>query len=77
MIFENDDLDWAFGELLHLIWRSKFEGARVEKLYPQQFFACMQVINRQPFEVRSQVIKIIRETRPDAFLVRRDYVLPD
>ncbi len=64
MNFDADDLDWALGVLLHLIWQAKMAGVLVHQYAPQQFFSCMQVINAQPFVVRQRVIEIIRGMEP-------------
>lgn len=47
-----DDLDWAFGELLHLASKASRLDIRPHRCDPELFYACMCVINRQPLEVR-------------------------
>lgn len=50
--FEEDDLDWAFGELLALTDRACSFGIYPHAFDRELFYACMCVINRQPLEVR-------------------------
>ena len=62
--FEADDIDWAMGELLHMIWVAKRAGVRAEKFNPLLFYRCMHVIGRQPLGARLKCIKIIRDAEP-------------
>lgn len=62
--FEVDDIDWAMGELLHMIWVAKRAGVRAENFNPLLFYRCMHVIGRQPLGVRLKCIKIIRDAEP-------------
>ena len=64
MNFEPDDLDWALGELLALIWRGKVIGIPAHLLEPELFYDCMSVINRQPAEVRLAVKKLFIKIEP-------------
>ena len=64
MIFYADDLDWALGELLALIWRGKSAGIPAHRLDPELFSACMRCINQQPFAIRYRVRAIINSTNP-------------
>jgi len=61
-ILEAEDLGWALGELLELIWRGKRSGVMAHELEPKLFQACMTVISNQPFEVRQEVAEIIKAT---------------
>ncbi len=63
-VFEVDDLDWALGELLHLIWQGKCAGVMAHEYNPLLFFRCMQVIGMQPLAVRQKCKKIIDDTHP-------------
>jgi hypothetical protein len=62
--FEADDIDWALGELLHLIWRGKSAGVMAHEYNPLLFYRCIQVIGMQPFAVRQKCKKIIDGTQP-------------
>ena len=62
--FEDDDIDWAMGELLHMIWRAKRAGQWAHNYNPLLFYRCMQVIGCQPLEVRRRCIRVIRATEP-------------
>ncbi|MBZ0125150.1 MAG: hypothetical protein K8F32_02145 [Rhodocyclaceae bacterium] len=64
MSFEEDDFDWALGELLHMIWMAKFAGVQPHLYDPELFFECMHVIGRQHFEVRQEAKRIIDATEP-------------
>lgn len=58
--FEIDDLDWALGELLHLISESKRTSLRPEEYQPLLFYRCMHVLGCQPLDVRLDCLVIIR-----------------
>lgn len=58
--FEADDLDWALGELLHLISESQRTAYRPEDYQPLLFYRCMHVLGRQPLDVRLDCIVIVR-----------------
>ena len=64
MNFEADDLDWALGELLALIWRGKVAGIPAHELHPTLFHSYMRVVNAQPFAVRQKVREIITDMQP-------------
>lgn len=68
MNFEADDLDWALGELLALIWRGKLRGIPAHLLEPRLFRDCMTVIGMQPFADRSRAHRIIMGMEPFKFL---------
>jgi hypothetical protein len=61
-ILEAGELDWAMGELLHLIWEGKRVGVMAHRLDPPLFTACMRVIGWQPFEVRQECHRQIMGT---------------
>jgi len=61
MNFEDDDLDWALGELLHMIMEAKRAKIDPHNYDPDLFFSCMHVIGRQPFAVRAKVWPILRK----------------
>jgi hypothetical protein len=62
-ILEAGELDWAFGELLRLIWEGKRIGIVAHELDPPLFHACMRVLAWQPYEVREELTWIINATR--------------
>ncbi len=64
MNFDADDLDWAFGELLHLTWEAKCAGVLPHLYNPELFSACVRVINCQPFEVRAEVYRNWQRLEP-------------
>jgi hypothetical protein len=64
MNFEADDLDWALGELMALIWRGKASGIPAHNLEPELFYDCMCVVSAQPFKVRSHVLALINSIAP-------------
>ncbi len=64
MNFEADDLDWALGELLALIWRGKVAGIPAHELQPALFHSCMRVVNCQAFPFRQHVHQIITDMQP-------------
>ncbi len=53
MRFDSDDLDWAYGELLHLFHRAGRCWTFPHLLDPGLFHEAWAVLNAQPFEVRS------------------------
>lgn len=67
--FEGDDLDWAMGELLHLIWQAKRAGMLPHELNPLLSYRCMQVISCQPRATAELCVRIINATKPGAFWV--------
>jgi hypothetical protein len=62
--FDADDIDWALGELLHMIWQAKRAGCPPHKYNPLMFTRCMHVIGRQPVDVGYQCMKTILDTNP-------------
>lgn len=58
--FEEDELDWAMGELLHMIWEAKKADCRPEKYNQLLFYRCMQVIGCQPLQSALESINTIR-----------------
>jgi hypothetical protein len=56
------EVDWALGELLHLIEQGKRVGIMAHELDPALFSACMRVIGAEPFEVRIHIHRIIQAT---------------
>ena len=70
-IFEWDDLDWALGTLMSLIWQGKRARIMAHSLNPELFQACMSVINAQPFPLRQFAQEMIRRSEPHFFVGRR------
>ena len=60
--FNADDIDWALGELLHMIWQAKRVGMRPEDFNPLLFYRCMQVIGCQPLDVGQRCIQMIEDS---------------
>jgi len=84
-IFESDDIDWAFGELLELFERANRCGIYPHELSPKVFHDAWAVLNWQPFPVRQRCHAVLMAliTRPLHFLAaptgskkRYAYVLP-
>lgn len=50
------DLDWALGELLHMVSKASRVDVLPHRYDPDCFYACMCVINRQPYEVRRRCL---------------------
>lgn len=68
--FEGDDLDWAMGELLHMIWQAKRAGMLPQVFNPLLSYRCMLVISHQPRNVAERCIKIINDTKPGIVWIR-------
>lgn len=66
MRIDADDLDWAFGELLHLFSLAGRTYRRPHEIDPVLFHEAWSVLNAQPFEVRDQCQKRLMEvwTKP-------------
>ena len=58
--FDIDDIDWAMGELLHMIGEAKRARCWPQAYNPLLFYRCMHVIGRQQLEVRLGCIEIVR-----------------
>jgi hypothetical protein len=59
-IFDDEDIDWAMGELLHMIGEAKRAGRWPHEYNPLLFYRCMHVIGRQPLEVGMNCMEIVR-----------------
>ena len=59
MHFEDDDLDWAMGELLHLFLQAGVRGVPPHKLRPDIFHPAWCVLNAQPFEIRQHAHRVL------------------
>ena len=84
-MFESDDFDWAFGELLELFERANRCSIYPHELDPKVFHDAWYALNRQPFPVRQRCHAVLMSkiTRPLHSLVaprpfkkRYAYVLP-
>jgi hypothetical protein len=67
MEFDDDDFDWAMGELLHLFDRANRLGVQPHHLDPGVFHPAWHVLNEQPFEVRQKahalLMTVLRQRR--------------
>ena len=59
MRIEKDDLDWALGELQHLIFVAHLSETSAIELDKELFLNCMHVINSQPAKVRIEIDQIL------------------
>ena len=84
-MFEGDDFDWAYGELLELFERANRCGIYPHELDPKLFHDAWGLLCEQPFEVRERcrevlMAKITRplhsRTPPTRFKKRYAYILP-
>jgi hypothetical protein len=57
--FDDDDIDWAMGELLHMISLANRAGMSPQRFNPLLFHRAMRVIGRQPHAVRSELMATI------------------
>jgi len=66
MIFEPDDIDWAFGELLALFDRANRIGIYPHELNAEVFYEAWALLNTLPFPVRQKLLGrlLARVTRP-------------
>jgi hypothetical protein len=51
-MFDDDDLDWALGELLELFERANRCGIYPHELAPHVFWPAWALLDTQPFQVR-------------------------
>lgn len=65
MNFEDDDLDWAMGEMLHMIKLADRFDIPPHEYNPELFFQCMHIIGRQPFEVKARVWPTLQLAHPN------------
>jgi len=65
-MFEPDDVDWAFGELLALFDRANRIGVYPHELNAEVFYEGWALLNTQPFAVRQALLGrlLARVTRP-------------
>lgn len=56
---DDDDVDWAMGEFLHMIDLANRAGMAPHQFNPLLFHRCMRVIGRKPHAVGSELMKII------------------
>ena len=61
MQIEPDDLDWAYGELLHLFAMAGRNFNLPHQIDPELFHAAWAALNAQPFEVRDACQKQLME----------------
>lgn len=61
IVFERDDFDWAYGELLELFERANREGIYPHELRPDLFHSAWSVLNAQRLEVRLRCHKVLVE----------------
>ncbi len=61
MRFEADDLDWAYGELLHLFHLAGRCRSFPHLIDPALFHEAWAVLNAQPFEVRNHCQRRLME----------------
>jgi hypothetical protein len=83
MKFDQDDLDWALGELLALFSRSNVYDIYPHELEPVLFYGAWALLNEQPFEVRQRwhsiLVGSLKLPYPIPPTIRRKryaYVLP-
>ena len=84
-MFEDDDFDWAFGELLELFARANRCGIYPHELDRRLFYDAWGLLCAQPFEVRERCREVLMSmitrplhshTRPTRFKKRYAYALP-
>jgi hypothetical protein len=65
-MYDADDFDWAFGELLELFERANRCGIYPHELDPKVFHDAWHSLNRQPFPVRERCHAVLMSkiTRP-------------
>lgn len=86
LMFESDDFDWAFGELLELFERANRCGIYPQEVNPKIFHDAWTLLTWQPFPVQQRCYAVLMSkiTRPlhsvvapRSFKKRRyAYVLP-
>lgn len=64
MNFDDNDLDWALGELLDMIGKANRARIPPHEHDPELFFDCMHVIGRQPFAVIAGVWPTLQAAHP-------------
>ena len=69
MNFEGDDVDWAFGELMHLTSQAKIAGVLPHLYNPALFAACRRIINAQSFEVAAPLHAIWLSMEPTVVFI--------
>lgn len=62
--FEADALDWALGELLHMVSEAKRAGMLPHEFNPLLSYRCVLVIGCQPRDVAKHCVKVINDTMP-------------
>lgn len=73
MQFDADDLDWAFGELLHLFSIACRTYRLPHEIDPALFHAAWSVLNAQPFEVRDKCHKRLMEVWANRAVYRPNF----
>lgn len=63
--FEEDDVDWALGELLHMMWQARRVGYWPHDYNRLLFYRSMHVLGCQPLQVRLKCLGIVRGMVPD------------
>ena len=74
--FDVDDLEWAMGELLHMIWQAKRAGMLPQEFNPLLSYRCMQVIECQPRVVAEYCVKVLNDTKPGVAWIRPGMLKP-
>lgn len=84
-MFEDDNFDWAFGELLELFARANRFGIYPHELDPKLFHDAWGLLSVQPLELRERCREVLMSTitrplhshtPPDRRKKRYAYVLP-